>query len=125
MSYSRFSDDNFRCAFYAYEDAQGYTLHVAASQTKDGLPPSPLTQESLRLPREEWENLNREYWSVLKSAPRENIDLPGAGEAHHFATLRELRDKIAELASLGFHAPPWLLPRLDEEIDGEIREKQE
>ena len=117
MSYCRFSDDNFRCDFYAYADRQGYTLHVAGSRMLNDLPPSPLTLESLKLPSEEWEELNREWREALETAASEDINLPGAGGYHRLKTLEELRDMIVDLTGRGFRAPEWLLPSLQEEIE--------
>ena len=126
MSYCRFSDDNFRSDFYAYEDARGYTLHVAASRLLGNLPPSPYKLENLEtLSQEEWEKTAREHRLALGKTPSEDIPLPGAGRSHHFATLRELRDKVRDLTDLGFHAPHWLLPQLEEEMrDEEMRDEE-
>ena len=121
MSHCRFSDDNFRCDLYAYEDARGHTLHVAASRLMAELPPDPLSRENMKLTQQDWSEISQVWRQALNDAPSSSIDLPGAGEAHHFATLRELRDKIAELTALGFHAPHWLIPQMDEEL----REKEQ
>ena len=122
MSYCRFSTDNFRCDLYAYGSHDGYHLHVAGNRVVWDPPPSPYRPESLQLPTEEFNRINREYHQTLLKAPREFIDLEGAGGHHVFATLRELRDSIADHLQRGFQAPAWLLPSIDEEIREEETE---
>ena len=53
MSYCRFSTDDFRCDFYAYEARDGYHLHVPGSRVMWDPPQSPYRPESLQRPEEE------------------------------------------------------------------------
>ena len=117
MSYCRFSTDDFRCDFYAYEADDGYHLHVAGSRVVWDPLPSPQDPESLLLPAEEFDRISEKYHQALLKAPREFIDLEGAGGYHVFANLRELRDSIADHLQRGFQAPEWLLPSIDEEME--------
>ena len=119
MSFCRFSSEDFKCDFYAYESVDGYHLHVAGNRHDRELPQSPYSRESPDLPKEEYNRASREYHEALMSAPRISIDLEGAGEHHVFGTLRELRESIAEHVQRGFRAPEWLLPSLDEQMESE------
>ncbi len=125
MSYCRFSCDNFRCDFYAYESKAGFQLHVAASRVEWEPPTSPYTLESLHLTQEEFKQVSAQYHQALMAAPRTYINLPGAGESHQFDTLRELRSAIQEHIALGFLAPDWLIQEIDQEIGQELEEETE
>ena len=121
MAYCRFSTDDFRCDFYAYEDAGGgYTLHVAGSRLRWEPPAaSPYDPRCWQLPAEEFNRISREYHAALAAADREPIGLDGAGDTQRFETLREMCDRIRELLELGFRAPDWLVPRMEEEMEEE------
>ena len=116
MAFCRFSDDNFRCGFYAYESSAGFELHVAGSRISRDPPASPCDPGSLNLTSEEFSRISREYHRQLEQAERVPIELEGAGLSHRFGTLEELRDACAEHIERGFTAPGWLLPMLDREI---------
>ena len=122
MSFCRFSDDDFRCNFYAYGDsAGGYVLHVAASRVNWEPPernPYRLDETS-DMTEDEFRAVHVEYHRRLEDSPRSKIDLPGAGETFRFDTLREMRDRMKEFMDLGFRAPDWLLPSLEGEIEEE------
>lgn len=121
MSFCRFSSDDFHCDFYAYEAEHGYVLHVAATRITWDPPPSPL--QNLDLEPSEWQELYHRYHEALQSAPRSPVLHPSAGATAVFATLAELRNRIAQLVSQGLHAPPWLLPDLDALIAAEGHEQ--
>lgn len=116
MSFCRFSTDDFRCDFYAYESKNGFHLYVAGNRINWDPPVSPYDPSSLELSQEEFGRVSREYHEALERAPREPIGLEGAGGDHLLGTLRELRDMIGEHMRRGFRAPGWLLPSLDEEL---------
>ena len=117
MSYCRFSTEDFRCDFYAYEADDGYHLHVAGNRVVWDPPQSPYDPENRYLPADEFNRINRGYHESLRKAPREPIELEGAGGYHVFTTLRELRDSIADHVQRGFQAPEWLLPSIDEQME--------
>ena len=114
MSYCRFSSDNYRCDFYAYESRHGFELMVAAHRLQWDPPPSPM--ENLDMPHDQWRELTEAYHEALNKATTIPIKHPAAGSMHIYDTLQELRDRIAELTDQGFHAPPQLLGQLDAEI---------
>ena len=116
MSYCRFSTDDFRCDFYAYESEDGFHLDVAGSRTDWEPPPSPYDPASWDLDEEEFTRIAAEYHEALQAAPRECINLEGAGQHHRFDTLSEMRDMIEDHVRRGFRAPGWLLPSLDDEL---------
>lgn len=119
MSFCRFSSDDYRSDFYAFESAEGYELYIARNRVIWDPPPSAMAEEALRLPPGEWTEMHRVYMDALNTAPRELIDHPAAGAHFLFDSLRQLRNKIAELSEQGLHAPGWLLPELDLEISRE------
>ena len=43
-------------------------------------------------------------------------DHPDAGAHELFCNLQDLRDRIAQLTTEGFHAPSWLLQEIDSQI---------
>ena len=116
-SFCRFSNDDFQCDFQAYQTQAGFELHVAARRVVWEPPESPYDPHNLRLPQDDYARLNRQYHDALKAAPQEAIELEGAGQHHVFATLGDLRDAVQEHVGLGFRAPDWLLPSLQEEIE--------
>ena len=116
MSFCRFSSDDYRSDFYAFESGEGYELYVARNRIDWDPPPSAMTEEALQLPTGEWTEMHRIYMDALNTAPRELINHPAAGAHFLFDSLRQLRDKIAELSEQGLHAPDWLLPELDLEL---------
>lgn len=116
MSYCRFSDDNFRCDFYAYEGADGYHLHLAASRITVELPSSPYTPAALEMPPEEFAEAAKKHHEAVMNAPRESIELEDAGESLRFDRLQDMRNAIQGYIQAGFQAPKWLIPSLDEEI---------
>ena len=71
---------------------------------------------NLEMPEDQWRELTVAYHEALNKAPIVRINHPAAGSVRPFPTLQELRDRIAELAQQGFHAPAGLLEKLDEEI---------
>ena len=125
MSFCRFSDNDFQCDFYAFESAEGFQLYVAGNRVTWEPPPSPYSPANWDLTQDEFSRISTEYHEALHAAPREWINLEGAGSSHRFDTLRELRDAIATHLRRGFRAPDWLLPRLDEELDEELAEDAE
>ena len=116
MSFCRFSDDDHRCDFYAYESAHGFELYLAKTRVDWEPLPSALSPEALELPPQEWAARHAAYMEALNNAPRHPINHPEAGGHFIYQSLPELRGKIAELSQQGFITPDWLLPSLDQEI---------
>ena len=117
MSFCRFTDNNCRCDFYAYESEGGFRLHVAASRVVWDAPPDPFAAEVvLSAPEEWWARMVQTWRQALTEAKRKAITLDGAGESHIFETLPGVRECIADHIGRGFQAPDWLLESLDEEI---------
>ena len=122
MSFCRFSDNNFQCDFYAYESNAGFQLHLAASRVQWDPPENPYDLRSLERPPEVFQELVRNYHEQLTQAPRTTISLQDAGESFRFDSLGELRDALAGYIELGFQAPDWLLPSIDEELNEELNQ---
>ncbi len=116
MSYCRWSDDDFRCDFYAYGDRDGYRLHLAGVRTVWDPPPSPYDLKVIRTEPGEFRQVYRQYHQALERAERIPIKHPLAGQMLQFNTLEEMRAKMAELLAEGFRAPDWVLERIDDEI---------
>ena len=111
MSFCRFSSEDFRCDFYAFESERGYELYIAASRIIWDPPPNPL--KNLHLEHDAWGELYHRYHEALDAAPREPVRHPAAGSHAVLPSLAGLRDRIALLTGQGLTAPPWLLPELN------------
>lgn len=114
MTICRFSHDQYRCDIYTYQSEDGYVLHVAGTRLLWDPPLDPMSPEALNLPAAQWSTVQSEYLEQLTRAPRAPLEHPEAGTSHTFATIRELKDKILELARTGIRIPAWLPATLDE-----------
>jgi hypothetical protein len=121
MSYVRWSSDGFRSDVYAYADAGGgFTLHIAGRRRLglDELGPNPM--EELGSPTFDAAAVSKRYrvWmDALTVLPFEDIDHPDASETFNFATLAELRDKLAAYQAEGkIHVPKGVVEGINDEL---------
>lgn len=120
MSYCRFSTDSYRCDLYCYEDVHGhFVTHVAARRhtLPDDVQDAPF--DLLLSDPAEFTRQHYAFMDALKHAPREPIGLPHDGESFSDGDLETMRERVAELIQLGYRAPDWLLPTIDEELAGD------
>lgn len=128
MSYVRWSSDGFRSDVYAYESVHGgFTLHIASRRRVglDTLPPDPMDDlgQGAYPPPADFVARYRAYHDALDALPFESVDHPDAGRGFNFATLEDLRDKLAAYRAEGIvHVPEWVVPRIDEEIAEEAQD---
>lgn len=109
MSYCRFSSDNFYSDFYVYESDVGIEICVAGSRVIGDIPKlteidSPIFFQS-----------HQRQMEFLKNCQHEDIKLPFAGKSFTEATPQEAIARIKELIALGYHAPAYLIPSLEED----------
>lgn len=86
MAFCRWSDMDFHCELYCYEDSRGgFTTHVAAVR---------LNGQDQKTP----------------------IGLPYDGETFHDTDIQAFRARIAHLIETGYRAPDGLLDEIDKEM---------
>jgi len=124
MSYVRWSSDGYRSDVYAYADVSGgFTLHIAGRRRVglDTLGPDPM-ETFPKDPKDpllvqDWLKAYRAFGKGLDKLPFEDIKHPDAGETFNFATLEELRDKLAAYREEGvIQVPEWVVPSIEEEL---------
>lgn len=125
MSYCRFSDDDFQCDVYVYDDvAGGTTIHVARSRVlfKEPLP------EKLSFPvgaapdgqaMTAWFERHRKVQKMVESADFEMIALEHAGESFYGMDHEDAANFLEKLAALGYRVPDYAISALREEGDGD------
>lgn len=104
MSLCRFSDNNFKCDIYCYEDVKGgFTTHVAAARYKKGIPHIGLGQ-----------TLNEQI-ELLRKCEMTNIELPCAGKIFHDTTIKGVLKRLVRLKKLGYRFPVRVIRDLQRE----------
>ncbi len=115
MSYCRFSNDDYQCDVYCYEDVTGgFTTHVAGNRpVLDGTlpPPVPFTQENL----EAWHARHEKVMAWVETAERVRIDLPHNGECFNDPDAASAADRLQMLKEIGYNAPQYAIDALREE----------
>lgn len=122
MSYCRWSDNDFQCDLYVYEDVSGgYQIMVAASRYVFAEPlPEPL--DFLLIPgfTEEQGNAylarHAKVMNMVKEASSERIHLPYAGEFFHYDTPGECADQLKYLQEIGYRVPQYAIDALRAEV---------
>lgn len=115
MSYCRFSSDNYKSDVYVYITDYGYCIELASGRIIAEVLPPP----SRELPLQEWMLLHKERSLFLFNAPREEIDLPHAGEKLFFSTLRILYDELLMLRTMGYRVPQSALDAIQKDMEKE------
>lgn len=117
MSYCRWSDMDWRCDIYAYADVSGgYTIHVAGNRVKGDIPAAPFEAGGGDAAVKAFLDAHRKQTDFLKTAEREPIDHPLAGEHYNLATLQEFKAKLLELRAAGFHFPDYVLEEIETDL---------
>lgn len=115
MSYCRWSNDDFQCDIYCYEDVMGgYTTHVAGSRpVLDGTlpPPVPCDKEHA----DAWVARHRQVMEWVEKADRKQIGLPFDGESFNDPTAGATADRLQSLKDIGYNVPQYAIDRLREE----------
>jgi hypothetical protein len=118
MSYCRWSSDNHACDLYVYASVHGeYVIHIAGNRIVGDPPPYP--SASLNLPHEAWAKMLEQHSHFLKTAKREDIQLPHAGETFREPDLQRLHQRLRYLRELGYRFPDQVLTTIEEEITEE------
>ena len=114
MSYCRWSNDDFHCDVYVYEEETVFMIHVASSryQFKEPIsaPVSP-TKDGMNA----WMARHRELSRMVGEADIVTIGLPHDGESFSFDTADECADELVRLKALGYNVPQYVIDQLREE----------
>lgn len=109
MSYCRWSSAEWKSDLYVYEDVSGgWTIHVAANRVVGDVP-------ALIYEREKLAETYAAQMDFLKTAKREAIDLPHAGESYNLPTPGDCADTCERLAAIGFFVPRGVIATLRQE----------
>jgi len=123
MSYCRWSSMDFGCDIYAFEHVGGWwQIYVAGNRVVGDIPktpavPPPGATEAEKLAwATAYVETSRMQSQFLKTAEREDITLPHAGEAFQCPTIEDFRAKMLELRELGYVFPDAVFDEIDEEL---------
>jgi hypothetical protein len=115
MSYCRFSDDDYQCDVYCYEDVLGgFTAHVAGSRPilDVELPPrveySPATAAA-------WWDRYKAVQAWLERAETQPIGLPFDGETFNDPDADSAADRLQWLWEMGYNVPQRAIEALRNE----------
>lgn len=117
MSYCRWSSDDFKSDFYAYEHVDGtWTIHMAGSRIVGECPPRKWpTNADDAAQVTDFVVSSRAQSAFLETAQHEPIGLPHDGETFKLRSPGACADKCAELAAMGYHLPAGVIEALREE----------
>jgi hypothetical protein len=115
MSYCRWSDNDFQCDAYVYEQVGGgFVIHVAGNRVKfrDILPPAvPLVSDDMSA----WIERYKVVQAMLETVTREPIGLPFDGETIQAATAGDCADELERLRAVGYNVPQYAIEALRDE----------
>jgi len=116
MSYARFSSDDWKSDIYAFCSGDNeVTIYVAENRVK-GVPK--ITVEISKENIEEYVKQHGAQLAYLKTAKREKITLPHAGETFKLS-FEDAHAQLLKLRELGYHVPQQCLDAIQEEAAGD------
>ncbi len=120
MSYCRWSDNDFQCDVYVYEDVKGgYTTHVASNRPvyTEPLPPRISLDEHKTCGDfvDRFLERNEKMKVLLNKAERKAIGLPHDGETFNDPTPEATADRLQSLKDMGYNVPDYAIESLREE----------
>lgn len=115
MSYCRWSTDSFRCDVYAYESADGYTVHVAGRKRAI---PDDLNQPdfAFAMPPGDYTARYQAWDEAYQTLPWVELTAPSAGKTFCEPTLEAFRSRMLGLRAEGLRFPDTVLDEIDQEI---------
>ena len=115
MSYCRWSNDNWRCDVYCYEDCRGgYTTHVAGNRVVGEIPEVP---DILKADIDVWLAAHQKQIDFLDKAKRKSIELPYVGESFNDPDLQSFLERLINLREIGYNVPAWVIKDVQEELE--------
>jgi hypothetical protein len=103
MAWCTFSSDDYGCDLRLAALTKGFTINTAWQRVAGDIPKTEHLQgEGLEL---ELEEADRRQIAFLKTADREPIGLPQAGEEFVFEEFEDFVQKVKELVDLGYRIP--------------------
>lgn len=119
MSYCRFSSDDWKCDIYAYESDMGYEIHVAARRIVGNVPTLPNPPE---VSGQEWSAAYVAQSAFIKTAQREPITLPHAGESFTCPDLESFEARLRMLRELGYNVPDYVFEEIAQDKAAEEKD---
>ncbi|TWI84709.1 hypothetical protein JM93_03043 [Roseibium hamelinense] len=118
MAFCRFSDEDYGCDLYIYEDTDGgYVTHVASFRYDWKPPkPSPYDFDYMKKAHEKtWKAQLKKYHEKLKHARQVTIGLPFDGHTFWDEDVEEVIERVVLLHDLGYQVPEWVVTALKNE----------
>lgn len=111
MSYCRFSDMNYKCDIYAYDDIDGQiAVHVASGRYVGDIPPVQFPNSFLDDAQiEKYANSLRKQSDFLQTAQTKPIGGKYDGKTFYVDNENDLAELLQELKSEGYLFPESLL----------------
>lgn len=113
MSYCRFSDNDYQCDVYVYENCYGgYTIHVACNRVvfKKELP------EVVSLNNTDaWLERHYNVMDMMHDAEHVKIGLEHDGKTFNEDTALDCANRLIELRDMGYNVPQYAIDDLMEE----------
>ncbi|NTF16894.1 hypothetical protein G6L37_00445 [Agrobacterium rubi] len=103
MAWCTFSSDDYQCDLRLVSTLDGFLI-MAAAERIIGDVPSTANLEADGL-EDELNEAERRQIAFVRSAAREPIDLPHAGEEFRFDEYEDFVAKVRELVELGYRIP--------------------
>lgn len=115
MSYCRWSDDDYQCDVYCYEDVLGgYTTHVAGSRAVLDVDLPPKVEYSTATSAAWWKRHEQQaIW--IAQALRKPVGLPFDGETFNDPDAQSAADRLQWLKELGYNVPQRAIDALRNE----------
>lgn len=112
MSYCRWSNDDFQCDVYCYEDVNGgFTTHVAECRpVLDGTLPPPVPFDPIRV--EDWLARHEKVLAWARDAQSVKIGLPHDGETFNDPDAASTADRLQMLKEAGYNVPQYAIDSL-------------
>jgi len=116
VSYCRWSDDDFQCDVYCYQDCSGgFTTHVASNRPiLDEILPPRVVFDSEHY--EEWLTRDRLVMKWIETAERLPIGLPFDGKTFNDPTAQDTAERLRSLKEVGYNVPDYAIEALLEEV---------
>lgn len=117
MSYCRWSSDDFGCDLYCYESDDGYTTHVASNRVVGEVPK--IDFSLLTVSGDAFMRQHQAQMDYLRSAKRERILLPHAGETFVDDDLESFAQRLHYLRACGYRFPDEVFIAIERERQAE------
>lgn len=119
MPYCNFNSDNFKSDVFVWLSNDGLALRVARNRITSRIPEvPPFPFGGTEAEFDTYFAAHERQMSALNRAKRQPIGGPHDGKSWVFETLEELRDKLRELAAVGYRVPASAFEAIDRDLEG-------